>query len=383
MIMKNKRFIILSGILLISLIFVSSYNMGKRSETIIIPNKEESQIDDDQKSGSFQVKKIYRLPQADQLLGWSSSNSVVGFFKGNDTTEGKAQHLQNVSYPFEKPETLQSIDRNTSNLKLSPDGKSIAGLTMSSNKITLNLISLTNRNKKEIASFSSSKDAFVQDISWSNNSKYICYLVIDTTKNDQTAVNVFNIDSGTLKTYPLKNVDEKDSLTAVSISDDGRSLLLTMLQGQQYRIMTGTISGDSITIQNKRQISPYGKPVWLNNDQFVFLGIGETLYEYDLRNSELSVLLENVAVFTISNDRKKIAYSLYDKDNTYAGKLQGKNVLYAEPIYHGANPSEIYWNPDGSNLLVYEQNQYTSMENSSARFFDDRSYIISDRKSVV
>ena len=377
MIMKNKRFIILSGILLISLIFVSSYNMGKRSETIIIPNKEESQIDDDQKSGSFQVKKIYRLPQADQLLGWSSSNSVVGFFKGNDTTEGKAQHLQNVSYPFEKPETLQSIDRNTSNLKLSPDGKSIAGLTMSSNKITLNLISLTNRNKKEIASFSSSKDAFVQDISWSNNSKYICYLVIDTTKNDQTAVNVFNIDSGTLKTYPLKNVDEKDSLTAVSISDDGHSLLLTMLQGQQYRIMTGTISGDSITIQNKRQISPYGKPVWLNNDQFVFLGIGETLYEYDLRNSELSVLLENVAVFTISNDRKKIAYSLYDKDNTYAGKLQGKNVLYAEPIYHGANPSEIYWSPDGSNLLVYEQNRYISMENSSARFFDDRSYIIS------
>ncbi|MED2948948.1 WD40 repeat domain-containing protein [Bacillus subtilis] len=377
MIMKNKRFIILSGILLISLIFVSSYNMGKRSETIIIPNKEESQIDDDQKSDSFQVKKIYRLPQADQLLGWSSSNSVVGFFKGNDTTEGKAQHLQNVSYPFEKPETLQSIDRNTSNLKLSPDGKSIAGLTMSSNKITLNLISLTNRNKKEVASFSSSKDAFVQDISWSNNSKYICYLVIDTTKNDQTAVNVFNIDSGTLKTYPLKNVDEKDSLTAVSISNDGRSLLLTMLQGQQYRIMTGTISGDSITIQNKRQISPYGEPVWLNNDQFVFLGIGETLYEYDLRNSELSVLLENVAVFTISNDRKKIAYSLYDKDNTYAGKLQGKNVLYAEPIYHGTSPSEIYWSPDGSNLLVYEQNRYISMENSSARFFDDRSYIIS------
>lgn len=375
--MKNKRFIILSGILLISLIFVSSYNMGKRSETIIIPNKEESQIDDDQKSDSFQVKKIYRLPQADQLLGWSSSNSVVGFFKGNDTTEGKAQHLQNVSYPFEKPETLQSIDRNTSNLKLSPDGKSIAGLTMSSNKITLNLISLTNRNKKEVASFSSSKDAFVQDISWSNNSKYICYLVIDTAKSDQTAVNVFNIDSGTLKTYPLKNVDEKDSLTAVSISDDGHSLLLTMLQGQQYRIMTGTISGDSITIQNKRQISPYGEPVWLNNDQFVFLGIGETLYEYDLRNSELSVLLENVAVFTISNDRKKIAYSLYDKDNTYAGKLQGKNVLYAEPIYHGTSPSEIYWSPDGSNLLVYQQNRYTSMENSSARFFDDRSYIIS------
>ncbi len=77
--MKNKQFIILLGILLIFLIFVSSYNVGKKSETIIIPNEEENHIDDNQKSGSFQVKKIYRLPKADELLGWSSSNSIVGF----------------------------------------------------------------------------------------------------------------------------------------------------------------------------------------------------------------------------------------------------------------------------------------------------------------
>ncbi len=100
-------------------------------------------------------------------------------------------------------------------------------------------------------------------------------------------------------------------------------MLLTALHGQQYRIMTGNVSDDGITVQKKRQNS-YAEPVWLNNDQFVFLSTGETLYEYDLRNSELSVLLENVAVFKISNDRKKIAYSLYDKDNTYAGKPQGK-----------------------------------------------------------
>lgn len=155
---------------------------------------------------------------------------------------------------------------------------------------------------------------------------------------------------------------------------DARSLL-TALHGQQYRIMTGNVSDDGITVQKKRQNS-YAEPVWLNNDQFVFLSTGETLYEYDLRNSELSVLLENVAVFKISNDRKKIAYSLYDKDNTYAGKPQGKNILFAEPIYHGTNPSEIYWSPDGDNLLVYNQNPYSAMESSSARFFDDHSYII-------
>ncbi|MCI4170837.1 WD40 repeat domain-containing protein, partial [Bacillus spizizenii] len=80
----------------------------------------------------------------------------------------EAHHRQRPPFPSQKPETLKSIESNTANLKMTPDGKSIVGLTMSSDKTTLNLMSLTNRNKKEIASFPS-KDVYVQDVSWSNN----------------------------------------------------------------------------------------------------------------------------------------------------------------------------------------------------------------------
>ncbi|ASB88663.1 MULTISPECIES: PD40 domain-containing protein [Bacillus] len=374
--MKNKQFIIWSGLLLFLVIIVSSYNVGKRSETVIIPSKEENV----QKNRPFQVKTIYRLPKADQLLGWSSSDSIVGFFKGNETSERTAHRLQRLSSPYEKAENLQGIESNTSNLKISPDGTSIAGLTISSNKASMKLISLANGKKTEIASFTSNNEVYLQDVSWSNNSRYVCYLVIDAAKDGQATIYVFDTDSGTLKTYPLKDFAEKDSLTGVNISDNGRGLLLTVLQksGQKENIMMGTVSGNRINIQDKRQNS-LGKPVWLNNDQFVFLGTGETLYEYDRRNNELSVLLEKVATFTLSNDRKKIAYSLHpDKDSLYAGKLQGKNILYEEPVYHGTIPSEteIYWSPDGNSLLVNVQNQYSSMESASARFLDDQSYII-------
>ncbi|MFQ8009834.1 WD40 repeat domain-containing protein [Bacillus velezensis] len=364
MIMKTKQLIIWSGLILIFVTFAASYNVRKQSETIIIPNKEVNQSEV-QKSGSFHVKKIYRLPKVDQLLGWSASNTVVGYFKGNDKTERLASHpIQRLSFPFEKPETLQTIESNTADIKMSPDGKNAVGLTISTDRITLNLMSLTNRNKKKIGSFSSNKGAYVQDISWSNNGKDICYLVIDPAKNGKTAVNVYNTDSGTLKTYPLNEIDEKESLIAASISDDRCHLLLTMLHGQQKRIITGTITNDGIVIKNKHQTS-YGEPVWLNNYQFLFLGTGGTLCKYDLRNSELSVLLENVDVFKISNDRKRIAYSLYGKDNTYAGRLQGKNILNAEPIYHGTSPSEMYWSPDGKNLLINDKDLYFSSENSS------------------
>lgn len=152
--------------------------------------------------------------------------------------------------------------------------------------------------------------------------------------------------------------------------------MLTVLQrSDEYGIRIGTIDGNRIKIQDKR-LDSRGGPVWLNNDQFVFLDTGETLYEYDRRNGELSALLEKVTVFKFSNDLKKIAYSLKDEDNIYAGKLQGKNILYEEPIYHGTIPSEIYWSPDGNSLLVSAQYQYPSMESASARFLEEQAYII-------
>ncbi|WP_414555438.1 WD40 repeat domain-containing protein [Bacillus swezeyi] len=341
----------------------------------MIPSKEENHSDD-QKTRPFQVNTIYRLPKADGLLGWSSSDSVVGFFKGDDTSERTIHRLQHLSSPYEKAEKLKGIESNTSNLKMSSDGKSIAGLTVSSNKASMKLFSLANGKKTEITSFASSKEVFVQNVSWSNNSRYVCYLLINAGQDGQASLHVFNTDSGTLKTYSLKDFAEKDSLTGVNISDDGRHLLFTVLQqsGEQCIIM-GTISDNQIKIQNKRQNS-YGEPVWLTNDQFVFLGTGETLYEYDRRNGELSALLEKVAIFKFSNDRKKIAYSLDEKDSIYAGKLQGKNILYEEPVYHGTIPSEIYWSPDGNSLLLNAQNQQSSMESASARFFDGQAYII-------
>ncbi|MEC4202244.1 MULTISPECIES: WD40 repeat domain-containing protein [Bacillus] len=373
--MKNKPFIIWAGVLLFLAIIVSSYNVGKRSETIIIPSGEDNHVDD-QKTRPFQVNTIYRLPKAGQLLGWSSPDSVVGFFKGDGTSERTARSLQRLSSPYEKAEIVKGIESNMSNLKMSPDGKRIAGVTLSLSKTSMQLFSPANGKNTEIASISASNEVYVQDVSWSNNSRYVCYLVLDVGQGNQTSLRVYDTDSGTLKTYTLNDFAEKDSLTGVNISDNGRDLLLTVLQrSDEYGIRMGTIDGKRIKIQDKR-LDSRGGPVWLNNDQFVFLDTGETLYEYDRRNGELSALLEKVTVFKFSNDLKKIAYSLKDEDNIYAGKLQGKNILYEEPIYHGTIPSEIYWSPDGNSLLVSAQYQYPSMESASARFLEEQAYII-------
>lgn len=66
----------------LALILLTGCASGLQSETVIIPSAESDQAVDEG-SRPFQVKTIYRMPEskdAVELLGWSSSKSVVGLF---------------------------------------------------------------------------------------------------------------------------------------------------------------------------------------------------------------------------------------------------------------------------------------------------------------
>lgn len=380
----SNRFLFSSGALLFLVIFLSGCSLGPRSETIVIPSKKETHTDD-QSNRPFQVKTIYRLPdtfaEMDQLLGWSGPDSVVGLFRKASTTEGMIRNLGRFTLPYDKPEMLKKMDVNTPFLELSPDGKNIIEMAMSASGVSLKLISLADGKETEVARFHSSQQLFLQGVSWSGNSKYVCYLVIDPVRGGQASVGVYDTNAGTSKMYQLKGLDRRRTLTGVNLSDDGRSVLLTMFHiaqsGRSNSIVMGTINGSEITVQYEHQTGRE-QNAWLTNDRFVFLGTDGTLYDYDRRTDELSVLLEKVSSFDFSRDRKHIAYSLHDKDTIFAGKLQGKNVLYEKPIYRGVIPSKIYWSPDNNSLLILCRKLYSPVQGAPVETspVDEQPFII-------
>ncbi|MCM3713838.1 WD40 repeat domain-containing protein [Alkalihalobacillus oceani] len=372
--MKQRHLIVL-----FFLVIMASGCYGGRSETIIIPDLEEKDAEESH-SQLFQVKTIYSLPSLTQLFGWSFSDSVVGVFREDESSESLQNDLYSLSAPYEKPELLKEIDENTFNLAMSPDGKKMVGLTVDSVRASLNLFSLTNGNKTEIRDFELNNRGYFQDVAWSNNSRYVSYLMIGGKDRNHATIGIYDTASGTHRKYSLDGV-EYESLTGVTISDNGKGLLITSWPHarQEFTIFMGKITESGITIQYKNQIGG-GKPVWLTNDQFMFIGQGETLYEYDHRNGELSSLLEKVATFKLSNDRKKIAYSLYDNDTIYAGRLQGKNIIYQEPVYQGIIPIDMYWSPTSNNLLIYGRKQTSSIQGPSSAapiiHSSDQAYIV-------
>ncbi|TVX93748.1 WD40 repeat domain-containing protein [Paenibacillus agilis] len=366
--MTNRNLIVWSGILSLLVTLLSGCSAGPQTETIIMPSKEEINIVG-QTSSPFQVKNIYRLPyeftSSGQLLGWSSSDSVIASFKTESVSEGL--QLKRLTYPFEQSQIMSKIKMDDSQIILSPDGKYLAMRSSSVSGDSLKLLSLEDGKETEIAKFSNR--IFVQDISWSNNSRYLGYLTIDPSGGEKDSLRLYDMESRTSKIVELKDMTEGNSPISIHVSDDGRSVLFTMLPDQSGKrtLLLGEISHNKMEKQFTRP-SAGEQSAWISSDQFVFLGYDGTLYEYDRRNGALSVILERVSSFKLSHDKKKIAYSLYDENIIYVGTLQGRNVLSNGPVYHGIVPTNMYWSLDNKKLLIQGQSNSTEEQSFILEF---------------
>jgi hypothetical protein len=361
----NKRFAVLPVLFTVLIILLSGCAGGLQSETIVIPSTEEEHIVD---TGSkpFQVKRIYRLPISEtndsQLLGWTDPESVVGLFQdAPGATRHLTQSLQRLSPPYEQLEKMQSVNVDPRNIELSPNGKYIVGFNKTQDGMLLKLISLSDGRETNMGTIKPREELLMTKLTWSDNSRYISYLITDVDTGSVVKMAVYDTTAGQVKLYPLKGLQDTSSISEAKMSDDGQSVLIVVKNKRTISICMGTVDGSSVNIEYEHQTGG-DQMAWLNKDQFVFLGTEGTLYEYDRRNRALSVLLEEVLSFQLSQDRKYIAYAQQDNDSIsiYAGRLQGNNVLYKASVYQGFMPSEMFWSLDNDNLLINGQKIYSA-----------------------
>lgn len=380
--MNNKRITLLLMHLTCIMILLSGCSMGPTTETVIIPRQEDVNIEEPN-SHPFQVNKIYRLPDeitnSSPLLGWSSSNSVLAVTQ--NTGIGGQTELRRLIYPYEQSKEFPGINLLNAQLKLSPDGKYVSQIVRSASEVTLKIISLADGHQVEVAQISTSDPFFLQDVSWSGNSKYLSYLLAGYQGEEYSRLRSYDVETKTTKSYTLAGLASRGTVLTMQMSDDGNSVLLAIIPPGRYgrtNLLVGTVHGDTIKIHYERERGGE-QYAWLTTEQFVFLGTDRTLYIYDKRSGELSILLEKVNYFQLSNDKKSIAYSLYDQDVFYVGKIQGKNILSNEPVYRGLIANEIFWSQDNKSVLVRGQKMFSASQAIASDAKDGQTFIIEFR----
>lgn len=342
------------GLIVFLILLLTGCGTRFQNETIIISGNETFE-QTHQDLSPVQVKKIYRLPDENMdkgyWLGWSSSDSLIGSFKSTGFPERFM--LKQLAYPFEQSKDIMHNDADNSRMSLSPDGNHVADVRINRTTIVTSFISTNDGKEREIDTFNKGQ-SYLQNMSWSDNSQYIGYLVLDAADREKNSLRIYDTKAKASKSYRLNEFNEDDTLLDVQVSNDGHSALIKLFDSSQRgktTIVLGKLIDEHFETKYKRQIADK-QMTWIGDDQFAFLGRDDTLYEYDQRNGELSVILERVAAFEFSPDEKFIAYTLQDENAVYVGKMQGRNVLYNEPIYHGILPLNMKWSLKNTSLLI-------------------------------
>jgi len=323
-----------------------------QTQTIIIPDAEESQHADEP-TGPFKVEKIYRIPLAAKggLLGWFGTDSLLGGYNG---TNG-SQILEEIKPPYEDLQKVRALGAKQYVFNLSPDGKRVAAIEEKGSHYELQLLSLTGEADLKLKTMDTS-ELTTKQFTWSDNSRYLAFTnyVSEPQVTGQSEIVVYNMQNRTSETYkiPILKDGQAELYNSVHISDDGNNAFLLVQRIDETRLVVGKLMNGEFVAQYEHELSGYGQAAWLNDNQVAFLSQDGTLYAYDLRNEAVAVLLDYALTFELSRDCHTIAYSKED-GTLLAGRVQGNNIINASPIYQGVLPYQMSWSEDNRKLLIF------------------------------
>ncbi|BFT72223.1 hypothetical protein [Paenibacillus sp. P36] len=344
----SKRWVRMFTMCFLITILLAGCSSRSRSETIIIPDAEEtSQVKEEQ--GAYDVKTIYRiLSKSSELgtpIGWIHSTSLLSLFDENENTVS----MERVDAPYEEHLKLFGIGAKLSFMTFSPASQSIAYVKQENGSFGLNIMTLADQKETVIAPIAMEQLRTLR-FGWSNNGRYLVYLS-NKSKNKGTSINVYDLMDHNLKTYSFGGWDEADIIGSIQLADDAQSVAIVRSRGKQFYVEIGTWNGSEMVRQYEHLAANDSQVEWIHNDQIAFIGQEGTLYAYDRRNAAFSVLVEGVNAFRLSPDRKSIAYA-QDKDTVYAASLYGNNVLNKTQLFKGVIPSLMAWSQDNRRLLL-------------------------------
>lgn len=323
---------------------------GSQTETILIPDTK-AEASPSGETAPFAVKTIYPVMDGNRdsitPLGWTDNDAILAM----RPVKGSAFSLERLDVPYESRLKLMDIEGYPSFAAMSPDGKYVASLKITDKVYDISLVRLDNGQKTELGSISDMQMRFFQP-RWSGNSRFFAYVTSDINSGE-SRVTVYDAAGGNKEVYTAVSDRKKSSITSVYISDDGQSAALVRSEGSESWLEYGDWNGSGFAVKYKHPVLSVKSKIaeWMNPDQLAFIGDEGNLYAYDRRNGNLTVLLEKIENFSLSKDRKFIAY-YQDGGIVNAAALYGNNVLNKETVYRGIAISSMEWSPDNGKLLL-------------------------------
>ncbi|WP_133297944.1 WD40 repeat domain-containing protein [Paenibacillus paeoniae] len=332
---------------------------GLRTETIIIPDQAGT-VPDTGVGHAFEVNTIYRLSDIEEFKvnpwRWMAPDTLARQSWGRSGWE----RIDRYSLPYEKAEKLMELDVYPFDFSdLSPNGRYFASLSLGNREhpgSLLTLISIPEGVKTEVNAAHLLPRWAERKLMWSGNSRFVSYFFMD--EQGGIGIAAYDTEHEELKQYTMPDQNKSAILHSVKLSEGGDGVIVVRSEpGKLRSFVLGRWKGDQLVSEYEHSLHEDGRVEWLDPNRVVFVGTDGTLFVYDRRNGDLSVLMDQAGSFALSADRQYIAYTTNEATIDVA-KLQGNNLLNRTTVYHGLIGDEMAWNPDNSALLVQGRKPY-------------------------
>ncbi|WP_147384567.1 WD40 repeat domain-containing protein [Paenibacillus sp. 1011MAR3C5] len=341
------------------LLLLSGCAGGLRTETILIPDQPET-VPDTGSGHAFDVNTIYRLPGMEEFnvssWRWMASDMLARLSWGR----GGWESIDRYASPYEKPEKLLKLEGYPLEFSdVSPNGRYFAHLAPGNgdqHHSTLTLVSIPEGVKTEVNSPYLLPRSAARELTWSSNSRFVSSFYMD--EQGGIGIAVYDAELGELITYMMPDQNKSSLLHSVKLSAEGDGAIVVRSEpGKLTSFVLGLWKDGRFVSEYEHSLHENGGVEWLDPNRVVFAGTDGTLFVYDRRNGDLSVLMDQSGAFALSADRQYIAYST-DEATIDVAKLQGNNLLNKTTVYHGLIADELAWSPDKSALLVQGRKPY-------------------------
>ena len=367
MINKSKRAARFVFIVIACIVFLNACS-DKEPKTIVMEDSVQS--DSSAETQNPENGKVYQYnsfniidnePVDEQLFGWVDGNNAADLVykeKSDETT------IQSVNYKYHFTKEIMPVTEDIATYSLSPDGRSLAYVRKND---TLQYVVRDISTGRDTQLFEWNRDFSISGvgIGWSGNSSYLTYSIYDY-KAGTCIVTVFDLIHGesrqfTLELDPASNgIIESDVLSA-AVSDDGARLLITSdnllgYENTKSLVFIYDIKANEFIPAKRFYDFKKAYPDFFSANQVMFVDTSSyALCLYDIDREETAVIGNNIIYYKLSDDGKNIAYVKLSENkefNIYTAALEGETLGNETRIYQGILPTDIWWSPDKSKILM-------------------------------
>ena len=359
---KNKLFYFSVVICLFITIFLTETLLvgcsNKSNEEKVVPNNNQVNAAETQ---SLTLTNLSKLSEYGMARGWINDTNII-LLTSKLSSSNSDEYLNSAVHQWSEMINFNTTKSSSTNIT---ENRIIRDASINNSKTKLAFIEELENNTLQVVikELSTGTETVITSIdartklNWSNNSKYLTFVKLDTLVIYDSSINSIN-------ELPVKDLEIRPEDTNFKISDNGKNALVknrnlysvdipdfTKDTSTEYLVTTTSIDTDI----NSDYFDFY------DNTKFLYISAsGELtgLYLYNLSTTDKALISSDISGFSLSPEHNKITFCNFTNDLLSIGNFDGTNISNTNVIFEGTITGDILWNISGNKVLFYSDSNY-------------------------